>query len=102
VLSKQLQDLHTDVALLSETRPKPPERFFIPNYHFHRTDRFPGRKAFPIPCRPVLCVGYKRSLFARDKPVVSSQHVLHRDYDRKSSVKKISCRVLKGLEAKTN
>jgi hypothetical protein len=40
-LSKQLQD----VALLSETHLKPLERFFIPNYHFYRIDRFPGKKA---------------------------------------------------------
>jgi hypothetical protein len=43
-LSKQLQELHIDVALFSETHLKPHERFFIPNYHFYRTDRFPGRK----------------------------------------------------------
>jgi exonuclease III len=30
-LSKQLQDLQLDVALFSETRLKPHERFFIPN-----------------------------------------------------------------------
>jgi hypothetical protein len=30
-LSEQLQGL-VDVALLSETHPKPHERFFIPNY----------------------------------------------------------------------
>jgi hypothetical protein len=55
-LSKRLQDLHIDVALLPETHLKPHERF-IPNYHIYRTDRFPGRKggtalqlekAFPI------------------------------------------------------
>jgi hypothetical protein len=43
-LSKQLEDLHTDVALLSETPLVSQERAFIPNYHFCRTDRFPGRK----------------------------------------------------------
>jgi hypothetical protein len=43
-LSKQLQVLHTDVTLLSETHLKPHERFLIPNYHFYRTDLFPGRK----------------------------------------------------------
>jgi hypothetical protein len=45
-LSKQLQDLYIEVALLSETYSdlKPRERFFIPNYHFYRTGRFPGRK----------------------------------------------------------
>jgi exonuclease III len=36
-LNKQLQSLHIDVALLSETHLKPHERFFIPNYHFYRT-----------------------------------------------------------------
>jgi exonuclease III len=43
-LSKQLQDLHIDVALFSETHLKPHERLFIPNFHFYRTDNFPGRK----------------------------------------------------------
>jgi hypothetical protein len=46
-LSKQLQDLHVDVALLSDTHFKPRERFFNPNYHFYPTDRFPGRKGIP-------------------------------------------------------
>jgi hypothetical protein len=44
-LSKQLQDLHADVAVLSETHLKPHERFFIPNYHFYQTDRFQEEKA---------------------------------------------------------
>jgi hypothetical protein len=43
-LSKQLQDLHVDVALLSETHLKPHEGFFISNYQFYWTDRDPGRK----------------------------------------------------------
>jgi exonuclease III len=43
-LSKQLQDLHTDVALFSETHLKPHERFYIPNYHLYRIDCHPGRK----------------------------------------------------------
>jgi hypothetical protein len=43
-LSKQLQDLHIDVALFSETHLKPHETFFFPNFHFYRTDRYPGRK----------------------------------------------------------
>jgi hypothetical protein len=50
-LSKQLQDLHIDVALLSETHLKPHERFRVPNYHFYRTDRFPrgkGRTAVAV------------------------------------------------------
>ncbi|PNF35683.1 hypothetical protein B7P43_G17443 [Cryptotermes secundus] len=42
-LSKQLQDLHVDVALFSETHLKPHERFFIPNYYFYRIDRQSGR-----------------------------------------------------------
>jgi exonuclease III len=42
--SKQLQDLHIDVALLSETHLKTNERQFIPNYQFYQTDRYPGRK----------------------------------------------------------
>jgi hypothetical protein len=43
-LSKQLQDLHVDVALFSETHLKLHGRFFFPNFHFYRTDRHPGRK----------------------------------------------------------
>jgi hypothetical protein len=43
-LSNQLQNLHVDVALFSERHLKPNERFLIPNYHFYRTDRYPGRK----------------------------------------------------------
>jgi exonuclease III len=43
-LSKQLQDLHLDIALFSETHQKPHERFYIPNYHFYRIDRHLGRK----------------------------------------------------------
>jgi exonuclease III len=43
-LSKQLQDLHIDVAFFSETHLKPHERFYIPNYHFYRIDCQPGRK----------------------------------------------------------
>jgi hypothetical protein len=33
-ISKQLQDLHIDVVLFSETQLKPHDRFFIQNYHF--------------------------------------------------------------------
>jgi hypothetical protein len=44
-LSQQLQDLYIDVALLSETYLKRHKRFFIPNYHFYRTDCFLGRKS---------------------------------------------------------
>jgi hypothetical protein len=47
--------------VFSETHLKPHERFFIPNYHFYRTDHFPGTKGgtvgskkrhSPQPCRP--------------------------------------------------
>jgi hypothetical protein len=56
-ISKQLQDLHVDVALFSETHLRPHGRVFIANYHLYRTDRYPGtkggtavqlEKAFPI------------------------------------------------------
>jgi hypothetical protein len=40
----KLQDLHVDVTLFSETYLKPHEKFLILNYHFHATDRHPGRK----------------------------------------------------------
>jgi hypothetical protein len=30
--------------LCSQTHLKKQQRFFIPNYHFYRTNRFPGRK----------------------------------------------------------
>jgi endonuclease/exonuclease/phosphatase family metal-dependent hydrolase len=43
-LSKQLQDLHVNVALFSKTHLKRHERLFISNYHFYRTDRHPDRK----------------------------------------------------------
>jgi hypothetical protein len=43
-LSKQLQLLHIDVALFSESHLKPHKRFSIANYHFYRIDRTPGRK----------------------------------------------------------
>jgi hypothetical protein len=45
-LSKQLQDLHTNVVLLSGTHLKPHVRFFIQNYHFYRTD-VPREKGIP-------------------------------------------------------
>jgi hypothetical protein len=43
-ISKHLQNLNLDVALLSETHPKPHDRFFIPNYYFYQSDHFPRRK----------------------------------------------------------
>jgi hypothetical protein len=39
-LSKQLQDSHIDVLLLSEAHLKPHKRLFIPNCHFYWTGRF--------------------------------------------------------------
>jgi hypothetical protein len=46
-LNTQLQDIYIDVALLSETHLEPHEGFFIPNYYFYQTDRFPGRRGIP-------------------------------------------------------
>jgi hypothetical protein len=43
-LSKQLQTLRIDVALLLETYLTPHERFSIRNYHIYRNDRYPGAK----------------------------------------------------------
>jgi hypothetical protein len=45
VFNKQLQGLHINVTVRPETRLEPPERFFIPNYHFYRTDSLPGRES---------------------------------------------------------
>jgi hypothetical protein len=42
--SKKLQDLHVDVALLSETYQKTDEMFLILNYCFYRSEHYPGRK----------------------------------------------------------
>jgi hypothetical protein len=43
-LIRQLQGLHIHVALFSQTHLKPHERYLIPNFHFYRTERFPGEK----------------------------------------------------------
>jgi hypothetical protein len=43
-LWKQLQDLHIDVALFSETHLKTYELFSLQNYLFYRIDRHPERK----------------------------------------------------------
>jgi hypothetical protein len=77
-LSKQLQDLPIDVPLLWETHLKHHERFFIPNYCFYRTDRFPGWRDIPhkhVDLRYV-CNTYTwqwRRLFIRDKHTLSSE-----------------------------
>jgi hypothetical protein len=43
------------------------------------------------------------SIFIRDKPVLSSERMLHKEYDRKVPVEKLTLIVnLKGLGAKTN
>jgi hypothetical protein len=58
-LSKQLQDLHVDIALFSETHLKPHERLFITNYHYYQTDRHPVRKGDPhsyLDLRPSVSV----------------------------------------------
>jgi hypothetical protein len=43
-----------------------------------------------------MCAKYtldeKPSIFIRDKPIFSSERMLHKDYDRKGSVKKNSVR----------
>jgi hypothetical protein len=45
----------------------------------------------------------RRSLFIRDKPILSSERMSYKDYDRKGSVEKENVVVsLKGLVAKTN
>jgi hypothetical protein len=69
------EDLHIDVALLSETHLTPHKRYFIPNCYFHRTDSFPGRK--DIPHNHVdLCymcdthAWQRRSQLMRDKPIL--------------------------------
>jgi hypothetical protein len=72
-------------------------RFFIPNYHFYLTDSFPGRKCIPRNRADLryMCDTYtwqRRSLFITDKPILSSERVLHKDYDHKGSAEKNSGR----------
>jgi hypothetical protein len=42
------------------------------------------------------------SIFPGDKPIFSSERMLHKGYYRKSSVEKTLVMGLKGLDAKTN
>jgi hypothetical protein len=42
------------------------------------------------------------SIFIRDKPIFASERMLHKDYYRKGSVKKIYGRESQGVDAKTN
>jgi hypothetical protein len=101
-LSKQQQDLYTDVTLFSETHLKSHETFIIPNYHFYRTGRFPERKGIPHNhvdlCYMCDTYTWKRwSLFIREKPIISWEKMLHEDYGLKGSVaNKNSGRVLQG------
>jgi hypothetical protein len=102
-LSKQLQDLHTDVAPLSN----PTRRSSFQIIAFIGLNASREEKAFPIPGRPMLHVRYvymtRPSIFIRDKPIFSSERMLHKDYDRQVfSWKKILAVILKGTSAKTN
>jgi hypothetical protein len=84
--------LHIDVTLLSKTHLKPFEKFqIIPNYYFYRTGRFPRRKGILHNHVDLcyMCDTYTlqmRSLFIRDKSILSPEKMLHKDYDRKDSV----------------
>jgi hypothetical protein len=42
------------------------------------------------------------SIFIKDKPIFSSERILHKDYYRRSSAEKNLVVGLKGLDAKTN
>jgi hypothetical protein len=47
-------------------------------------------------------LGGRPSIFIRDKAIISSERMLHKDYNRKSSIEKRSLvGSLKGLDAKT-
>jgi hypothetical protein len=68
----------TDIQMwfCSETHHKLPDRLFIPNYHFHRTDRFPRRK--DIPHNHMVYVRYVH--LTKAKPIHKKQtHPLVRD-----------------------
>jgi hypothetical protein len=53
-------------------------------------------------CRPDS-LDERPSIFIRDKPIFSSERMLHKDYYRRSSAEKRSLIVgLKGLDTKTN
>jgi hypothetical protein len=52
----------------------------------------------------VLTLDKRLSIFIRDKPILSSERMLHKDYDRKGSAANIRVSlvvILKGLAAKT-
>jgi hypothetical protein len=55
----------------------------------------------------IICAKYtldeRPSVFRRDKPIFSSERLLHKDYDSKGSVREKSLVMgLKGPDAKTN
>jgi hypothetical protein len=55
------------------------------------------KEEFSVTC--YMCDTYtwqRRSLFVRDKPTLSSERMLHKDYDRKGSVEKFSGRDPRG------
>jgi hypothetical protein len=82
---------YIDVSLLSETHLKPHERVFIPNYHFYWNDRFPKKKGIPhnhVDLYYMFVTSERRSLFIRDKLILSSEKILHRDYECKGPVEK--------------
>jgi hypothetical protein len=62
------------------------------------------KEEFSVTC--CMCDTYtwqRRSLFIRDKPIRSSESMLHKNYDRKGAVTKKSMTLnLKGLGAKKN
>jgi hypothetical protein len=62
-----------------------------------------GQLAVSVEC--YMCDRYtwqRRSLFIRDKPILSSENMLHKDYGRKGSAEKNSLVMsLKGPGAKT-
>jgi hypothetical protein len=101
-LNKQLQDFRIDVSLRAEPHLKPHERFFIPNYHFYRTDNFPGRKGIPRNRADLhyMCDMYtwqRRVLFVGENHILSSENMLHKAYDLSGSVsRKISGREPQG------
>jgi hypothetical protein len=52
--------------------------------------------------RAMRTLDERPSIFIRDKPIFSSERVLHKDYCHKGSVKKSMVVGLKGLGARTN
>jgi hypothetical protein len=103
-LSKLLQDLHIDVAQLSETQLKPRERFIIPNYHFYRTDTSQEESH-----RPILFVQYVHLRKAKPTHNRQTYPLVRDDVTQGLWQQGFSCKVkgslvvnLKGLGAKKN